>query len=487
MGKENKFDFGSRKISFRDPAGSLFDVNDRLIRVVRKRAAPHLETALRSSTYSKFLREKKICSVSILDEVESENLLSFIGEKNPLPPVEISTVIEHERIAFPSFPYEWAPEMLYEAGKLTLDLMRRLIPEGLGLKDATPNNILFWGPNPIFIDVLSIEKRDPADPTWVPFAQFTQTFLTPLLTNKYFELPLDMIFLTHRDGLLPEEVYRMCNLFQRVRPPFLSLISIPKWFSNKNRRLEYLEDHRKMFLRNPEKARFVLMSIVEYLAKNLEKVKPCEKKESRWTEYISDELPYSALQFECKEKFLRSLFNKMSLPRVLDIGCNIGHFSQIAAQNKSSVVAIDSDPAAVGRTWKVAHSNNLNILPLVINFSRPSPSVGWNNDEARSFLERAKNQFDLVMMLAVIHHLVDGERIPLDEVLQILKKINSKYIVFEYIGPQDESRKRVAKGRVSEDLNSIDSFEKAIKKYFYIERFEPIPNSHRSLYLLRNA
>jgi hypothetical protein len=135
-------------------------------------------------------------------------------------------IFEHDRIPFPSFPYEWAPEMLHAAAMLTLDLALDLLPEALGLKDATPYNVLFRGPHPVFVDILSLERRDPADPTWLPYAQFVRTFLLPLAANRHFGLALDQLLFTRRDGLEPEGVYRWLGPLQRVRPPFLSLVSL---------------------------------------------------------------------------------------------------------------------------------------------------------------------------------------------------------------------------------------------------------------------
>jgi hypothetical protein len=145
-------------------------------------------------------------------------------------------ILEHERIPFPSFPYEWAPEMLHAAAMLTLELALDLLPEALGLKDATPYNVLFRGPQPVFIDILSFERRDPADPTWLPYAQFIRTFLLPLLANRYFGFALDQLLFTRRDGLEPEEVYRWLGPLERVRPPFLSLVSMPLWLSSHHNR-----------------------------------------------------------------------------------------------------------------------------------------------------------------------------------------------------------------------------------------------------------
>lgn len=73
--------------------------------------------------------------------------------------------------------------MLEVAGHLTLDLAESLLDDGLGIKDATPYNILFRGAEPLFIDVLSIERRDPQDPLWLPYAQFVRTFLLPLVLH----------------------------------------------------------------------------------------------------------------------------------------------------------------------------------------------------------------------------------------------------------------------------------------------------------------
>ena len=96
--------------------------------------------------------------------------------------------------------------MLVDAGNLTLDLSEALLKSGWGLKDATPLNILFQGPNPIFVDLLSFEQRSATDPTWTPYAQFVRTFLLPLLANRELGQSLRAIWLENRDGLDPERL-----------------------------------------------------------------------------------------------------------------------------------------------------------------------------------------------------------------------------------------------------------------------------------------
>ena len=56
------------------------------------------------------------------------------------------------------------------------------------------------------------------------------------------------------------------------------------------------------------------------------------------------------------------------------MGCNTGYFSLLAARNGARVVAIDSDSAVVGATWRQALKEDLDILPLVVNLASPTPA-----------------------------------------------------------------------------------------------------------------
>ena len=89
-------------------------------------------------------------------------------------------LLKHPRVFFPSYPWEWTPGQWVAAGELTLELCSQLLHEGWILKDATPLNILFEGSRPVFVDLLSIERRDPGSPLWLAYGQFARTFLLPL-------------------------------------------------------------------------------------------------------------------------------------------------------------------------------------------------------------------------------------------------------------------------------------------------------------------
>lgn len=182
----------------------------------------------------------------------------------------------------------------------------------------------------------------------------------------------------------------------------------------------------------------------------------------------------------------RLLWQGFRPKRVIDVGANTGHFSFLAAQAGASVVSIDYDPVCVGAIWQQAAQKGLDILPLVVDLSRPTPAVGWRNRECPSFLERARGAFDGALMLAVIHHLLVSERIPLSEILRLAADLVTRFAVIEFVGPEDSMFRRLTRGRdaLHADLDK-EVFERACAPYFEIVRLLHTPDTHRWLYLLR--
>ncbi len=471
--------------SFRDPAGCLFAFNNRIARIIKKSGLADFNAFMASSTSKVFIESGRLVRTTVLDAKQIEELLDNSEIASAYKGEEGAIVVEHDRIPFQSYPYEWPPEMLHSAGCLTLDLAESLLAEGLGLKDATPYNILFQGPGPVFIDLLSAERRVQGDSIWLPSAQFERTFLLPLLANKYFGLTISELLASRRDGLEPEEVYQLCGTFQRLAPPFLTLVTLPTWLAARRNR-EDLTIYERKPLDNAEKARFILSSLLKRLRQMLDRLEPQPGKESAWSDYMSSNNNYSREHFKVKQDFVERATADFGPKRVLDVGCNDGHFSVIAARNGASVVAIDYDPVVVGDAWRKARAEALDILPLVINFSRPSPATGWRNRECPSFLDRASGAFDCVLMLAVIHHLLVSERTPLSEIIEVAAEITTDILIIEFIAPDDSMFRRLVRGRDNLFQGfTVEQFESTCRKHFEIIRSQHLEQSSRWLYLMR--
>jgi SAM-dependent methyltransferase len=470
--------------SFRDPAGCCCSFNGRVLRFVAAEAVSEFEKFLPTNCARQFIARKKFVSTRRLNENET----AALRESPELQPVfnaqPMGAVFEHERIPFPSYPHEWPPEMLWDAGRLTLELAQAALADGFGLKDATPRNLLFRGSEPVFIDALSFERRNPGDPIWKPHAQFVRTFLLPLLANRRWGLPLAEIFTTRRDGIEPEEVYRFCGPLEKFKPRMLSLVSIPTWLSRKTS-----PDDQKIYqphlLANTEKARFILESLFKRLERTLDSLKPVAQKKSAWSDYMATH-SYDDPAFAAKEKFVNEALREFKPARVLDAGANTGHFSALAAQAGAEVVAVDLDAACAGAIWRRAREQKLNLLPLVVNLARPSPALGWRNVECPSFLDRATGAFDGVLMLALIHHLLVTERIPLGEIFRLASQVTNLLLVIEFVEPKDDMFRRLTRGR--EGLHAtLDTtmFEQACTPYFEIVRSLALPGTQRRMYCLK--
>ena len=470
--------------SFRDPMGCCCVLEHGVIRLVGSENVAEFEGFLKTRAAREFEAKRQLVSTRRLNQSEIAGLSESTGMKSLLAARPGAAVYEHERIFFPSYPQEWPAEMLWEAGRLTLELGRAALAENYGLKDATPSNILFRGSEPVFVDALSFEHRKPGDPVWKPCAQFDRNFLLPLLANRRWGIPLADIFATRRDGLEPEEIYRLCQPWERFYPGILSLVSVPTWLS----RRAHPDDqaiYKPRLLADTEKARYILEALFNRMGSTLRSLKPAAQRKSTWSNYM-DSHSYNDPAFAAKEKFVRAALAEFKPRRVLDTGANTGHFSTLAAQAGAEVVAVDLDPVCAGGIWRRAREKKLNILPLVVNLARPSPATGWRNRECPSFLDRSLGAFDGVLMLALVHHLLVRERIPLGEILGLAADFTTGLAVIEFVGPQDAMFRRLTRGR--DDLHAaLDerAFEECCSAHFEIVRSLPLPGTHRTMYCLK--
>jgi SAM-dependent methyltransferase len=454
--------------SFRDPAGFVFRFRDRVLRAVLPGSFHTLREFLDLPVARELVRQGRL-------------IRTFFPVEPREPGYEIC---EHERAWFPSFPAEWCAEMLESAAALTLDLAEQVLSNGWGLKDATPYNILFQGPRPVFVDVLSFERRDPGDALWSAYAQFVRAFLLPLMANRYSLACLDQIWLAGRDGLEPEQVYRALSWRRRITPLALELVAMPVWFSRRAERTPGLYRKRAVA---PERAAYTLAAIFKSLRRKLNRLETHSlEKRSNWLRYLEYQTHYSAPQFSAKEAFVSEVLREFSPRAVLDVGANTGHFSEMAARAGASVIAIDADPVLAGELWRRAFRKGLDILPLVVDLCRPTPPLGWRNRQSASFLERASGTFDLVMMLALVHHMLVSERIPLAEIIDLAAELTTSLLIVEFVDPGDPMFRRLARGRDALYAHLTQAhFEATCASRFEIVRRLAIEGSSRILYLLR--
>ena len=465
----------TRGASFRDPGGRVVIRDGRVFREVASTGLACLDAALNSPRVRAEIERGRFVRTDVLARDAS------------------GATLEHEAIPFPSFPYEWPPEMLYQAGVLTIDLALGLAEEGRGLKDGTPFNVLYRGATPVFVDLLSVEQRDPGDPLWLARAQFIRTFALPLAAEHEFGIPFAQT-LMQRDGIEPEAFYRLLSPPARLRPKYLPLVSMPVWLGAR-KNPDDASTYQPHKIDDKEKSAYIFQRGLLALRKALDGFAPGSRRASRWSGYMAADCSYTPEQFSEKEAFVAEVLREASTGatprRVLDVGANTGHFSKMAARAGASVVAIDGDSAVAGEIWRQAAAEKLDILPLVVNLAQPTPPTGWRNLECPSFLDRASSAvagggFDMVLMLAVVHHMLATERIPLPEIVDLAADLTSRFALIEFVDCEDPMFRRLSRGRDELYANfHADLFEQCVTARFDIVRQRAITGSKRTLYLLR--
>lgn len=466
--------------TFRDPEGTCWGENGKIFRYVYPQASERLR-AFHASALSRDLQAKKLLPATRELAPDEVAALAF----RPRPGSEGGLYLEHEKIPFVSYAHEWSPAMLFAAGLATLDIQREALAAGYTLKDATPANILFDGGRCVMVDYLSFEPVRTDDYLWIAEGQFIRTFVLPLLLYRLTGEAPNLASWGRRDGLDPVEVYRKLSWMDRLRPKALRFVTAPAWLAGKAAGAKKRAQSRPPS--DPKRNAFMRGALLSSLRKAFLALNPVQTSRSRWSEYMSEH-NYDAVEFKAKESFVASALAEMKPRRLLDVGCNTGHFSRMAAVTGADVVAVDYDALSVDHVFNGNRTEHPSIQPLVVNLAWPSPALGWNYGEHTSFLGRAESHFDSALMLAVIHHLAVTDGIPFGQIFALMGKLVTAFAVVEYVGVEDSMMQALLFNK--EHLVPVLSqkhFEEAMAPWFTIVRRQPISNGRRCLYLIQRT
>ncbi len=172
-------------------------------------------------------------------------------------------------------------------------------------------------------------------------------------------------------------------------------------------------------------------------------------------------------------------------PKVLwDIGGNNGEFTRLASNKGINSVLFDIDYAAIEKSYrKTIKDREENIASFVMDFTNPSPGLGWNNKERESIFNRSNP--DMVFGLALIHHLCISNNLPLSFVAIFFSRLTSKHLVIEFVPKSDSQVKRLLETR--EDIfikYDQQNFENQFLEFFAIIKTVQVENSDRVIYLM---
>jgi ribosomal protein L11 methylase PrmA len=442
--------------SYRDPAGFVFNKEGIIYRQVNKFFKEDFDHFIQSGCYEQLVKK----GLLIPHQTIQGNITGTEDHYLTLQPENIELI---------SYPYEWSFDMLKDAALLTLQLVKESLESGCIVKDATPYNVQWKNGKFIWIDSLSFEKYK--EEPWIAYNQFCKSFLSPLLLMHHNKMHLQELLLAYPDGI---PLHITSSLL-----PFKTRLSIHTYL--------HIHLHAKASLKNPVTEKNIkfpkqkLLNLILSLELLIKKLK-APVYQTTWSAYYKEAVLRDDY-LEIKKSIVKDWISKSSAGTVADLGCNQGEFAMLAASLGIPVIAVDSDALSINNLYLfIKNTKAKYIQPLVADLANPTPAMGVNNEERASLLTRLKA--DIVLALALIHHLVIGKNISFDLIAKFFSECGQQLII-EFIPKEDEKIQLMLQHK--KDIYqhySERNFAEAFKKLFDLKERKEIGNSKRVLFLM---
>jgi hypothetical protein len=441
--------------SFRDPSGFVFEENSVICRKINPVYQDRYHHLMASGLYKVLTGEKLL----IAHEETGKD-----GE---------GLIIRPEQVPFISYPYEWCFEQYRDAALTTLRIQILAMQSGMTLKDASAYNIQFINGRAKLIDTLSFEKY--AETPWAAYGQYCRHFFVPLTLMAHIDTQLCKMMQTYIDGIpldLASSVLRGKGGFAAWQHIWLHARALKAQSGAGNRGAPAPLVMKKSLL---EALLHSLLCAVENLHPRGEI--------TEWRDYYSA-TNYGAEGATHKERIVNAYLEKAApFAHAWDFGANDGRYSRLALNYGATVVAFDRDHAAVTRNYLTVKKMGVNMLPLLFDLTSPSPAIGFANRERKTAGGRGKPE--IILMLAVVHHLALSNNVPLDRIARWLSSLG-EWVIIEFVPKEDTQVRLLLRTRADIFPAYHEAgFEAAFGRYFQLREKTRIPGTLRVLYLYR--
>lgn len=450
--------------SFRDPRARVYDLDGTIVRALGPAGAADHAAVAATAFFRGAIADGSVVGTEPIDLAD----VPTIAEQG------WTGALVHDRVPVVSYPYEWSFSMLRDAALLQLDLVRRCVIDGVACKDGTPYNVQFVGARPTFIDVGSFEPLD-GEP-WPGYRQFCSLFLYPLLVEAHLDVSFAPFLRGSLEGITPDQAAKLLRGRARLHRGIFSHVTLQAAAA---RRYEERTDPASELVRDPSTKVDIVASLAERTARLLRSL-PVPSSPTEWSDY-GDRGHYSTASLAEKDRFVADVLRDAAPSVVADLGCNDGRYAELAAEHADVVVALDADRRVIDALYRRLRGRPTPILPLVGDLADPSPSLGWNLAERPALGDRLAP--DLVLSLALIHHLVIGRNVPAAEYLDALAAMAPR-VVLEVPHRDDPMVARLLAPKPADTHADydVDHLQGLIEQRFEIRRVLPLAGGTRTIY-----
>ena len=452
--------------SFRDPSGNILIKDGTILRKINPVYFRQYNSLKDSGFYKKLFDSKLLIPHTEVNANDNE------------------IIIQPEPISFFSYPYEWSFNQYKHAALHTLKLQKYCLQNGFTLKDATAFNVTFYKGAPVFVDSLSFDVYKEGEP-WRAYKQFLMHFFGPLLLAKYYGNDMLKLLGQYIDGIPLDKVAKQLPFKARFNPVIYTNIYLTAKYDAKfSQGAQENGGGKEKEIKISKEAQ---IKILDSLYNHIKDLELSEK--TQWKDYY-DFTNYDAQAFEYKKDLIKKWYVSINATKFVDLGGNDGTFSRVLKDKATEILVTDIDPNAVDHNYKqVLKNKEQNILPLVSDLLNPAPGIGLNNTERTPLLERIKNNnYDVTLALALIHHISLTGNVPFDMSAKLFASL-TPYLIIEFPDRDDSWVDFLLKSKrefeAYFDSYNRSNFETEYSAYFDIVQTQGIPNTQRTMYLLK--
>jgi ribosomal protein L11 methylase PrmA len=402
--------------------------------------------------------------------------------------IKSDRVVVGGRLAFVTQPSEWSDAQLHAAGALTLRLQGEAVAAGYDMKDASAWNVLFDGARPVFCDLMSFEPL--LNQKWWALGQFARHFIFPLLASRRCGLRGHVVHTMWRDGMPVEQARQLFG-----RSIFLTrygMLMLGEGRSAPHSDLGSAADARQAPAAPPaseiQKFRSRIQASLGWMMDGLQAKPVVQAEPNGWSGYHGDRPHYANDSLDAKRRSVAQWVGHLRPAWVLDLGCNTGEFSLIAAEHGARVISADADHDSVAALFR-RQAGQTAIHPMVSLLDDLRGGRGWAAAEHPGLMDRLEGRVDMVLMLALIHHLAVGAAVPLDAIARFVFRCSRDAAVVELIEADDPQLLSLCSQRQRDPADFTAEHQRAafLRAGFELIQEVPLEGARRSLALFRKA
>lgn len=467
-------------LSLVDDFGRIFFYKNRVFRLLKKEKIEYCKWLINSQLFEE-LQKANLIPKTMVSEFKFE---------------DDDLILEHEKLLV-SYKHEWTFSMLRDAALLILKVNKICNDFGYELKDAHFFNVLFKGTKPLWVDIGSIQERKEPN-NWTAYNEFIQVALIPLyLLSRGEFFVASKLLESYYYGMMtiPSQSFEDSGIFSLFEThdnnTFSFALRSHNLFSTKKKikSLYWLSKGTNTIINKITGRRTILFSYKENKVDprqrliNLFPINDAKKYlenisvphiHSQWEDYHKSYRKSRDLIGYRFKRLIEIIKSLTDVRTVIDLAGNEGFFSyllwkEIYLQN---LTIVDYDYNAIENCYKFFKEKNANnVSPLMFNFMYCP-----NNDSTPKRLSS-----DLVLALAVTHHLLLTAKFSIEAIFERLSKFTNKYVIVEFM----------PLGLWSSEINQVPSvprwyniewFRLNFKKYFELI-FEEQVEKNRVLFL----